>query len=110
MTTIQRLAVLARRRDQSPTSEVICHVITTLGTGGAQRQLFQHLRNSEIDRSNLVVLVLWRQSGVVLQEILGLGVSVIHLEGAGGSKKATVFFPEVGQKQLLLKFAKLKII
>jgi len=35
---------------------------------------------------------------------------VIHIEGTSGSKKATVFFPEVGQKQLLLKFAKLKIL
>lgn len=35
---------------------------------------------------------------------------VINLEGNSSNKKATVFFPNVGQKQLLLKFAKLKII
>jgi len=35
---------------------------------------------------------------------------VINLEGVGPSRKATVFFPVVGQKQLLLKFARLKII
>lgn len=35
---------------------------------------------------------------------------VVALEGDGGNKKATVFFQQVGQKQLLLKFAKLKIL
>lgn len=35
---------------------------------------------------------------------------VINLEGNGSNKKATVFFKSTGQKQLLLKFAKLKII
>jgi DNA helicase-2/ATP-dependent DNA helicase PcrA len=35
---------------------------------------------------------------------------IINLEGAHPNRKATVFFKEHGQKQLLLKFAKLKII
>ena len=35
---------------------------------------------------------------------------VQQIEGFGGSKKATVFFHNVGQKQLLLKFAKLKVL
>lgn len=35
---------------------------------------------------------------------------ILQIEGAPGNKKATVFFQGVGQKQLLLKFAKLKII
>jgi len=35
---------------------------------------------------------------------------VLVVEGYGGNRKATVFFPAVGQKQLLLKFARLKII
>jgi DNA helicase II / ATP-dependent DNA helicase PcrA len=35
---------------------------------------------------------------------------VIHLEGKPGEKKATILFQTSGQKQLLLKFAKLKII
>jgi DNA helicase-2/ATP-dependent DNA helicase PcrA len=35
---------------------------------------------------------------------------VISIEGYGPSRKATVFFPAVGQKQLLLKFARLRII
>ncbi len=35
---------------------------------------------------------------------------VISLEGIGSNRKATIFFPDIGQKQLLLKFAKLRII
>ncbi len=35
---------------------------------------------------------------------------IINLEGEPPNRKATVFFKEHGQKQLLLKFAKLKII
>jgi DNA helicase II / ATP-dependent DNA helicase PcrA len=35
---------------------------------------------------------------------------VISLEGTGPNTKATVFFPGVGQKQLLLRFARLKIV
>ena len=35
---------------------------------------------------------------------------IINLEGELPGRKATVFFKEHGQKQLLLKFAKLKII
>ena len=35
---------------------------------------------------------------------------VISVEGNGPNKKATVFFQSVGQKQLLLRFAKLRII
>jgi len=34
---------------------------------------------------------------------------VISIEGAMPNTKATIFFPALGQKQLLLKFAKLKI-
>lgn len=35
---------------------------------------------------------------------------VITIEGSGPNKKATVAFPVIGQKQLLLQFAKLRII
>ena len=35
---------------------------------------------------------------------------VINIEGTGGNRKATVFFKGIGQKQLLLKFAKLEVI
>jgi DNA helicase-2/ATP-dependent DNA helicase PcrA len=35
---------------------------------------------------------------------------VIGVEGIGASKKAAIFFKNIGQKQLLLKYAKLKIL
>lgn len=35
---------------------------------------------------------------------------VVNIEGTYPNRKATVFFPNVGQKQLLLKFAKLEIV
>lgn len=45
----------------------------------------------------------------VIHERFGQG-KVLAIEGAGPNTKATVFFNGVGQKQLLLKFAKLKIL
>jgi DNA helicase-2/ATP-dependent DNA helicase PcrA len=45
----------------------------------------------------------------VSHERFGTG-KVVGLEGSGPNKKATVFFPGVGQKQLLLRFAKLRIL
>lgn len=45
----------------------------------------------------------------VEHERFGKG-KVIQLEGQAPNTKATVFFPAVGQKQLLLKFAKLKVL
>ncbi len=45
----------------------------------------------------------------VQHEKFGIG-KVMGIEGAGDSRKATVFFEGVGQKQLMLKFAKLTII
>lgn len=35
---------------------------------------------------------------------------IIQLEGSGANRKATVFFNGIGNKQLLLKFAKLRIV
>ena len=50
------------------------------------------------------------QTGMeVAHERFGTG-KVIAMEGTGPNKKATVFFQTVGQKQLLLKFAKLRML
>lgn len=50
------------------------------------------------------------QTGIEVEhQRFGKG-KVISIEGFGGNKKATVFFQQVGQKQLLLKFAKLKVL
>ncbi|MFZ8836999.1 MAG: ATP-dependent helicase [Flavobacteriales bacterium] len=45
----------------------------------------------------------------VMHEKFGKG-KVLRIEGTSPNEKATVFFPSAGQKQLLLKFAKLEII
>ncbi len=45
----------------------------------------------------------------VQHDKFGIG-NVLSIEGSGDSRKATVFFEGVGQKQLMLKFAKLTII
>jgi len=50
------------------------------------------------------------QAGMEVQhERFGKG-KVLAIDGAGPNKKATVFFQGVGQKQLLLRFAKLGIV
>jgi DNA helicase-2/ATP-dependent DNA helicase PcrA len=50
------------------------------------------------------------QAGMEVQhERFGKG-KVVGVEGVGPNKKATVFFPSIGQKQLLLKFARLRIV
>lgn len=45
----------------------------------------------------------------VQHQKFGIG-KVIHMEGSFPDNKATVFFPAEGNKQLLLKYAKLKIV
>ncbi len=50
------------------------------------------------------------QAGMtVMHSKFGKG-KVLSVEGAGDSRKAIIFFDNVGQKQLMLKFAKLSIV
>ncbi len=50
------------------------------------------------------------QAGMQVEHLkFGKG-KILQIEGAAGNKKATIFFQGIGQKQLLLKFAKLKIV
>ena len=46
---------------------------------------------------------------IVAHEKFGKG-KVLRIEGSAPNEKATVFFPTAGQKQLLLKFAKLEVL
>ena len=46
---------------------------------------------------------------VVSHDRFGKGV-IIAIEGDGGNEKATVSFENSGQKQLLLKYAKLQVV
>jgi DNA helicase-2/ATP-dependent DNA helicase PcrA len=57
----------------------------------------------EVDVKRIVV------GAKVSHERFGKG-KVINIEGTPPNVKATVFFPEKGQKQLLLKYAKLNVI
>lgn len=45
----------------------------------------------------------------VIHQRFGPG-EVLKVEGAGDNRKATVYFPDNGEKQLVLKFAKLQIV
>lgn len=67
--------------------------VNTMGGGGSAAQTPVHL-----DIGNEVE-----------HERFGKG-KVVQLEGQAPNTKATVYFPKVGQKQLLLKFAKLKVL
>jgi DNA helicase-2/ATP-dependent DNA helicase PcrA len=60
--------------------------------------------NTFNDDSNLL-----REGMLVEHEKFGIG-KISSIESMSGSKKAIVLFEQAGQKQLLLKFAKLKII
>lgn len=63
-------------------------------------------RSTDFEASNPDKL----QEGMrVLHQKFGQG-TLVSLEGAGANKKATVVFDHEGRKQLMLKFAKLKII
>ncbi|MBN1651497.1 MAG: UvrD-helicase domain-containing protein [Bacteroidales bacterium] len=50
-----------------------------------------------------------QQNMDVEHQRFGLG-KIIKIEGAGSNKKATVYFSKIGEKQLLLRFAKLRIV
>ena len=59
-----------------------------------------------INESDLIKITTGAQ---VIHSRFGMG-KVINISGEGNNKKATVFFNGIGQKTLLLKFAKLEII
>lgn len=49
------------------------------------------------------------EGNIIEHERFGIG-SVIRVEGTGENTKATVQFKNAGTKQLLLKFARFKVI
>lgn len=49
------------------------------------------------------------EGATVEHERFGKG-KVVRVEGQAPDQKATIFFPSAGQKQLLLRFAKLKLV
>lgn len=66
--------------------------------------------NSAISKSNITAQDLNLQTGMQVQhEKFGRG-TVLNIEGTSPNQKATIEFESVGNKQLLLKFARLTIV
>ena len=83
--------------------------INTTGVGIQAKQPVQQsqaLQNSNFQPDSVESI----QVGMEVEhQRFGQG-KVISMEGAGPNKKATVFFQGIGQKQLLLQFAKLRVV
>jgi DNA helicase-2/ATP-dependent DNA helicase PcrA len=69
-----------------------------------KKETSARFNNQNLGQSNQV-----KPGMMVEHDRFGEG-KVLHIEGHPPDEKATVFFKNAGQKQLLLKFAKLKII
>ena len=78
-------------------------VAEAVGGGGRQVASTRSSANSTTQQAPL------REGNVIEHQRFGLG-TVIRVEGTGENTKATVEFRNTGVKQLLLKFAKFKII
>ncbi len=98
------------------------NVKSTFGSGHSEKQSIQTIKGNfkKINKSALNTgetdfafdndLLEKIMPGVEVEHLrFGKG-KVISVEGSGSSRKAAVFFKNVGQKQLLLKYAKLKIL
>ncbi len=71
---------------------------------------FKNIQHSSADSSETINTINALQTGMEVEHpVFGKG-KVLQIEGNGANKKAIVFFAGIGQKHLLLKFAKLKII
>ena len=70
------------------------------------KKLTKTNRSNNINSSNIIDIV---NGARVKHAKFGVG-KVIEIEGEDINKKATIFFENTGQKQLLLRFAKLEIL
>ncbi|MBP7497946.1 MAG: UvrD-helicase domain-containing protein, partial [Bacteroidales bacterium] len=78
-----------------------------LNTNTKLKSLKELSENKVVDNENIDDKI---QTGMEVEHIrFGKG-KIISMEGNGVNRKATVFFHDHGNKQLILKFAKLKII
>ena len=80
---------------------------TFAASGGNLRRvssLINHKSDSPASSASSI-----QEGNVIEHERFGIG-TVIKLEGTGENQKATVDFRNLGSKQLLLKFARFKII
>lgn len=77
-----------------------------LGVGKKLVKASEAARKSTNNSSNFSE---YKEGDEVIHDRFGKG-KVLKVEGAAPNTKATIFFPKVGQKQVLLKFAKLEKI
>ena len=90
----------------SKTKKVTSKITTSSTYNKKNLKRIESIENKEgleVDVKRIVV------GAKVSHERFGKG-KVINIEGTPPNVKATVFFPEKGQKQLLLKYAKLNVI
>lgn len=113
---------ISRERTQRPSSfstpfrqsvAIENRQVSTIAVSSAQRPSrltkIEETSSSDMASSQLLESVLLQVGVKVRHERFGEGV-VTAIEGDGGNAKATVFFSNFGQKQLLLKFARLTVI
>ena len=75
----------------------------------AQLKKLRKLQETPMPTSSKEDLIELPTGTKVEHQRFGKGV-VVQVEGAGNDKKATIKFSGVGEKKLLLRFAKLKIL
>jgi DNA helicase II / ATP-dependent DNA helicase PcrA len=92
-----RARSLNNRRNNLPTRNIAPRKLTKINTTS--------LNESTSDSGDISLKV-----GYNVEHIrFGKG-KVVKLDGSGANQKATIFFPREGQKQILVKFAKLKVL
>jgi hypothetical protein len=84
--TLHRLRRLWRPSPDSGSLGPVCHVITGLGTGGAQRQLIEYLPRSRL-QDRLRLLVLFEDNAFFLSELQAIGIPAELLGIAGSSNR-----------------------
>jgi len=84
--------------------------ITRFSDTGRKLKKLSTFTNSPTSKTGDVDELNNLQPGMMVEHDRFGNGKVLSIEGEGSSRKATIFFPQAGQKQLLLKFAKLKIL
>jgi glycosyltransferase involved in cell wall biosynthesis len=72
--------ILPRPRPQQAVSPVVCHIIYSLGTGGAQRQLVEYLRHGALRSAPLRLMVLFDYNELFIDTVRSYtdAVEVLH--------------------------------
>ena len=65
--------------------------------------------NTELNNDQLIEITRYKVNTMVTHPIFGKGI-IKSIEGKGPDSRAKILFNEKGEKNLLLKYAKLKIL